>query len=288
MPKVSIIILTYNSSPYVLNLIKSIGLLSPNQKDTEIIIADNLSTDDTVSKVSNLKSQISNFKLIENEKNLGFGAGINRASKEARGEYLLFINPDTEFEKGNINDLTSVFDKFEKVGIVGGKLIDKNGCAEKSCGRFFGLFEILLTALGLDEVFGVRTSPKEIKRVDFVSGGFMMIKKDLFDKLNCFDENFFMYMEDVDLCFRAKKMEFLTYFTPHAVMEHASHGSSNRSFAIRNIYKGILYYGKKNNSFVSYLLIKLILLLKAAFLVLIGRMVNNKYLAETYSKVLKI
>lgn len=288
MPKVSIIILTYNSSSHILNLIKSIRLLSTDQNNTEIIIADNLSTDDTASKISSIKHQIPNIKLIENGQNLGFAAGINKAVIHAKGEFLLFINPDTRLEKGNLNDLTSVFDKFDKVGIVGGKLIDKNGKEEKSTGRFFGLFEIILMSFGLDEILGLRSSPKEIKKVDFVSGGFMIVKKDLFDKLSGFDEKFFMYLEDVDLCFRAKKKGFLTYFTPNIIFTHESHGSSSRAFAIKNIYKGILYYSRKNNSLASYILIKLILFLKAAFLVLIGRMLNNKYLAETYLKAIRI
>lgn len=285
MPKVSIIILTYNSSDYIGQLLTSIKNNHKSNDDFEVITVDNSSTDDTLVKLKPFENEIT---IKKNEKNLGFAGGINTGAKIAKGEYLLFINPDSVFEKGNINDLVSVFDKFEKVGIVGGKLIEKNGKAEKSAGRFFGLFEILLMSLGLDELFGIRFSPNQITRVDFVSGGFMMVKKEVFKKLNGFDENFFMYMEDMDFCVRAKKMGFLTYFTPDAVIEHASHGSSSRSFAVENIYKGILYYSRKNNSIFAYFLIKIMLLSKALFLVLTGRILNNKYLEETYSKALRV
>lgn len=291
MPKVSIIILTYNSSSYISDLIKSIKALNPNTSDYEIIVVDNSSVDDTVSQVSRTTPRFggqASIKLIENEKNLGFAAGINRGSKEANGEYLLFMNPDTVFEKGNINDLFSVFDMFENAGIVGGKLIDKNGKEEKSAGRFFGLFEIFLMALGLDETFGVRTCPKEIKKVAFVSGGFMMVKKELFKKLNGFDENFFMYVEDVDFCKRTKNKGYQTYFTPDVCLMHFSHGSSSRSFAIENIYKGLLYYTKKHGNILSYSLVKLVLKLKAALLVIIGTIINNSSLADAYSKALKV
>ncbi len=294
MPKVSIIILTYNSSLYILELIESLKKLNSNFTELEIIVVDNASTDDTLLKISNFppirragKYPISNFKLIKNEKNFGFAAGINSGSKAAKGEYLLFINPDTKFEKGNISDLLSVFEKFENVGIVGGKLIDKEGKAEKSAGKIFGLAEIILISLGLDEQFGVRTSPEKTKKVGFVSGGFMMIKREVFEKLKGFDENFFMYVEDVDFCKRAKKIGFDTYFTPEVCLTHFSHGSSSKSFAIEQIYKSIFYYTKKHGNILTFLFVWLLLKLKALLLVIIGAIFNNS-LMQTYSKALRV
>ena len=248
-------------------------------------MVDNFSTDDTLDKLEPFKNEIT---IKKNEKNLGFAGGINKGSKDAKGEYLLFINPDTQFKKGNIWDMVSVFQNSDKAGIVGGKLIDKNGKEELSAGRFFGLIEILLMALGLDESFGMRFSPNKIKKVDFVSGGFMMVKKEVFGKLNGFDENFFMYVEDVDLCKRAGKNGYQTYFTPEVELIHISHGSSNRSFAIENIYKGLIYYSKKHSNLFSYNLVKLILKLKAILLVILGKIFNNSYLVDTYIKALKV
>ena len=285
MPKVSIIILTYNSSDYIGQLLISVKNSHKGNNDFEIIAVDNNSTDDTLIKLKSFENEIT---IKKNEKNLGFAGGINEGTKIAKGEYLVFVNPDTELRKGNVFDLVSVFDKFEKAGIVGGKLVDKKGNPEKSAGRFFGLFEILLMTLGLDEAFGVRTCPKEIKKVDFVSGGFMMVKKQVFEKLNGFDESFFMYVEDVDFCKRAKNAGFETYFTPGTELVHVSQGSSDRSFAIENIYKGLFYYTKKHGNIFSYYLVKLLLRLKAIVLVIIGTIFNNSYLVDTYGKVLKI
>ena len=140
MPKVSIIILTYNSSLYISDLIKSINAKNPNAHDYEIIIIDNASTDDTLKKIEPFNDEI---VIKKNESNFGFAKGINEGSRHAKGEYLLFINPDTKFEEGNINNLVSIFDKFENAGIVGGKLVDKKGYAEKSAGQFFGLTQII-------------------------------------------------------------------------------------------------------------------------------------------------
>src|SRR3989344_5631858 len=181
MPKVSIIILTYNSSSHISDLIKSLKAKNTNASDYEIIITDNASSDDTLKKIEPFKNEII---IKKNESNFGFAKGINEGSKHAKGEYLLFINHDTKFEKGNIDELVSVFTKFENVGIVGGKLVDKKGKVEKSAGKIFGLAEIILISLGLDEAFGVRISPDEVKKVGFVSGGLMMVKKEVFEKLN--------------------------------------------------------------------------------------------------------
>lgn len=282
MPKVSIIILTYNSSDYIGQLIQSINASHEN-KNIEIIIVDNNSTDNTLEKVGQFKEIV----VKKNDKNLGFAGGINSGAKIAGGEYLTFVNPDTEFSKGNIFDLVSVFEKFDNAGVVGGKLIDKNGKPEKSAGKFFGILETFLISVGLDELFGVRFSPDKIQKVDFVSGGFFMIRKDLFEKLNGFDENFFMYVEDMELCYRLKIEGFFTYFTPAAVLVHASHGSSSRSYAVENIYKGLLYFQKKHGTALSYKDVKIMLRIKAQLLVIVGRMLNNKYLAETYGRVAK-
>ncbi len=281
MPKVSIIILTYNSSGFIPSLIKSI---QDSQKDYELIVVDNNSSDDTIEKVKKFQNVI----LKENKENVGFAKGINIGAKIAKGEYLLFINPDTVLKQGKLDDLLSVFNENKNAGIVGGKLIKDNGDAENSAGKFMLVPEILITSISMDEIMGIRFSPAKIKKVDFVSGGFMMVKKDLFDQLDGFDEKLFMYIEDMEFCFRANKAGYETYFTPSVVFSHASHGSSNRSFAIENIYKGLLYFHKKHSSPISFILVRYMLKSKAAILVMIGKIFNNKYLLDTYSKLLKI
>ena len=185
---VSIVILTYNSEKYIDGLLASLIDFS---KDSEIIIVDNASQDKTVSLVKKFGKGV---KLVETGANVGFAAGNNAGAKIARGEYLLFINPDAKFESGNLSSLIDIFEQKEMVGIVGGKLIGRDGKPEKSAGKFFGLLASILIATGFDEKSGIRLSPSKISRVDFVSGGFMMIKRDLYARLGGFDEHFFLYI----------------------------------------------------------------------------------------------
>lgn len=281
MPKVSIIILTYNSEESIERLFESIIKFNKGS-DYEIIVVDNNSEDETIRVVQNSK-----FKVIENKENFGFAKGINIGAKEAGGEYLLFINPDTEWNHGSVDDLASLFENDIEVGVIGGKILTKEGKSEKSAGRFLRAFEVFITTLGLDEALGVRFSPNRRQEVDFVSGGLMAVRKDLFKRLGGFDENLFMYIEDMEFCFRIKKRGLKVVFDPEVSMIHESHGSSSRGFAIENIYKGLLYFQKKHGSGLSYQTVKSLFIVKASLLVLIGKIMNNKYLTNTYSKVLK-
>lgn len=277
----SIIILTYNSSGFIGDLLKSLRSFA---KDSEILVVDNGSNDKTVE----LAKKAGGAEVYETGENLGFAKGINYGAKRANGEYLLLINPDARFKSGNLSDLVKIFEKDEKVGVVGGKLLNFDGKSEKSAGKFFNFMETLAIILGLDEAMGVRFSPNKIEKVDFVSGGFMMIRRSLFEKLGGLDENFFMYIEDMEFCYRVKKAGFDTVFTPEIVISHVGQGSSNRTFAILNIYKGILYFYKKQKNFFEYQIVRFGFFIKAMLVYLLGRITNNKYYVQTYGEALKL
>ncbi len=280
MPSVSIIILTYNSEVYIKDLLESLREFA---KDAEILIVDNDSKDNTV---KNAKKFGRNVRVFETGKNLGFAKGINYGVGKSKGDFLLFINPDAVFKNGKLTDLISIFKNYEKAGVVGGKLVGKEGKNEKSAGKFFNLAETISIVLGLDGKLGVRFSPEKLSKVDFVSGGFMMVRAEVFKLLNGFDENFFMYIEDMEFCYRSKKAGFETYFTPNVVISHAGQGSSNRTFAIVNIYKGILYFYKKHKNRMEWAIVKFLLMSKAISIYLLGRLTNNGYYTITYKEAL--
>ena len=142
--------------------------------------------------------------------------------------------------------------------------------------------------IGLERLGMLRSSPKKIQKVDWVSGGCMMIKKSLFEKLRGFDEHFFMYIEDMELCFRAKKLGLPTYFYPNIKLVHKALGSSNRSFAIINIYKGILYFYSKHKTYLEYLAAKTMLIVKAKILILVGTLTLNQALKDRYKKAISL
>lgn len=283
--KLSVIILTYNSSRFIPELLS--GFVEQYKKEIsshtiEIIIADNNSTDDTKNEVMKFKEYA---HFVQNGGNLGFAAGINKASEEAAGEVLLFLNPDTKLTDG---DFIKVVEELqnEKVGVIGGEMQTWDGKREYSCGKFYTFLNILLLSLGLEEICRVRFAPTRRTQVDHVSGGFFAIRRDLFQKMGGFDEHFFMYVEDQELCYRLKKEGYKVYYSPFATIKHMGQGSSNRTFAIVNIYKGLLYFQKKHMGAVSYSASKFVLRLKAHLLVLLGKTFHNQYLSQTYEEAL--
>lgn len=285
MPNISVVILTFNSEKYIEKLLTS--LISKYEKEVrekklEIIVADNNSSDSTLK----IAGRISGVEAFNNGDNFGFAKGINLGASRAKGELLLFINPDSLFLRGDIFLLGNLFDN-EKVGVVGGEMINSNGKKELSCGKFYNIFNVLLLTLGLEGKLGVRFSPRGKKNVGFVSGGFMMVRKSLWEKLGGFDENFFMYVEDMEFCFRIKKLGKKVVFSNLATIQHVGQASSNRAFAVVNIYKGLIYFHKKHMGFISLILVKTLLIIKAAILVIIGKISNNEYLYLTYSQALK-
>lgn len=298
MPDLAIIILTYNNSRHIKDCLESIFkqyIKQLTEGKLELLVIDNNSTDDTVKIAKDYLSQkniykLSTIKVETNEDNRGFGAGLNAGAKHTKAPYILFMNPDSKLADGNIYDMRELLIDHGDIGIVGGKIISKNGKTELSAGKFLHFLTFLLMILGLERLSGgsFRYSPNQVQRVDFVSGGFMIVERALFEKLKGFDEKLFMYMEDMELCYRAYKKGYEVYFSPSATLEHESHGSSSRSFAVKGIYKGILYFYKKHKSILSYFLVKFILTVKAVILIIAGRLTGNKYLYKTYEEALTV
>lgn len=259
-----------------------LGSIKDFVKDCDVLLIDNASKDETLG----LAGKFDFVKTINTGENLGFAKGVNFGAKKAKGDYLLFINPDTAYLSGTVDEMIKAFD--EKTGVVGGKLVDSKGKAEKSCGKFLGIWQTFLLTFGLDKALGGRFSPEKEKYVDFVSGGLMMVRKSAFEKIGGFDANYFMYVEDMDLCYRMKKAGFKTKFSPSVVFMHLGQGSSNRGFAVLNIYKGILHFFKTHKPGTLYLIAHLLLRFKAVTVYLLGRITNNSYYISTYGEVLKL
>lgn len=280
---ISIIILTYNSEKYIEKLLDSIVASYKKdieKEDIEILVADNASSDNTVKIAKKFGSLVS---VTDNGGNVGFAKGNNIAAKKAKGDYILFLNPDAEFNEGDIKKLVQNLNK-ESIGVVGGRITSFNGTKELSCGKFYTFLNIFIMCLGLEEKLGVRFAPPSSQVVDYVSGGFMALKKDTFLENGGFDEHYFMYVEDQDLCFRLKKKGLYAFFTTDASIKHIGQGSSNRSFAIIHIYKGLSYFQKKHMGFLSYNLSMCALKTKAYSLFLLGKLTRNAYLSSTYEK----
>lgn len=198
---ISIIIVNYKSKDKLINCLNSIAVSDLAGLNYETIIVENNSGDD----LSDLAYP--NLKIIISPDNLGMGGGNNLGIKNSSGEFILISNPDIVFEKDTIKNLYEYFKADKTIGLIGPKLVNPDGSLQYSCVRFPKFYIPLLrrTAIGslfpdaLDNYLMKHTDHNQIQKVDWLMGAcFMVRRSDIKDSL--FDERYFMYFEDVDLC----------------------------------------------------------------------------------------
>lgn len=301
--QLTIAILTYNSEHFIEDCLKSVlnhFHSEINEEKYEIVILDNASEDKTIYKIAqffkredvarlNAKIKLAdNIYIVRLPHNTGFAAGQNKIASYARASHILFINPDSVLSEVDFEAIFDLFKSNERIKIIGGKIIAKNGMTELSAGKFLTFFNSFFLIFGFERQMKLRFSPYHPTFVDYVSGGFMFVEKKAFQNMGGFDEKLFMYVEDMELCYRAKKLGYLTYFTPHSVLTHEGQGSSSRSYAVVFIYKGLLYFSRKHNSAISYIILKSLLKLKAGILMLAGKLIGSSYLHKTYEEAYRV
>lgn len=169
--------------------------------------------------------------LVENSSNLGFSRAANKGIRESTGRYVLLLNPDTRILPGSLEELVGFMDRHPETGIGGAKLLYPDGSLQLSCRRFprysFLLFgrESLLSRLFPKNRFSreymlMDLDYDEVQEVDLVAGAAMMVRRSLLEEIGYLDEDFFLFAEDTDLCFRAKNSGWKVYFIPQARIVH--------------------------------------------------------------------
>jgi GT2 family glycosyltransferase len=256
----------------------------------EQIIVDNASEDGSVEFLREeiKKKKYKNVHLIANKENGGFGKGCNIGADAGHGKYLLFLNNDTVVKDTGLLNMTTYMDEHPEIAILGGRLRNFDESLQPSAGKFYTPINALLLLLGMQKFGLLYNSPSTISPVDWVKGALFMIRSDVFAKLGGFDEKIFMYTEDMELCYRAKLVGYKVFFYPGVKIIHTELGSSNRTFAIVNIYENLLYFYKKHRTPGEYIFLKTALRTKAIFLIGVGRLLHKDYLTHTYEKALKV
>ena len=289
--KLSVIILSYNTKDLLKNCLESIRKYTYGL-EFEIIVVDNGSKDESVEEVKKFKMQNLKLKIIENKTNLGFAGGNNVGIRKALGEYILLLNSDTFLKDNALLKMVKFLDSRPDISVLGPRLLNQDGSFQASVGRFPTLPVVFWMLF--KEHFGgseyVRLSPKEESEVDWLMGAALMARKNIFKKAGLLDENIFMYMEEVEWCYRVKKAGFKIYFYPEAEIIHLWQGSSRtgRKDPILNIYRGLIYFYRKHKNPAELSLLRLLLKLKALGALGLGYIENNQYLKETYGEAFKL
>lgn len=284
----SIIIVSYNTKQITDDCLASIKKsLSGSSITYEIIVVDNVSTDGSRELFTKKYPEV---MTIFNDENVGFGRANNQGIKKAKGKYILLINSDTIAINKSIPKLYE-FAKMHPKSFAGPKLLNMDRTPQTSCGPFLTPGIVFAALFLKGDVLGItRWSPNKLKTVDWVSGACLIGPKKIFMEDLLFDENIFMYMEEIDLLMRARKKGYRTYFYPGSQIVHLGGGSSTnkRTGPVLQIYKGLLFVYKKHYSKFSLFLLRRMLKAKALISLSIGFITGSEYLKKTYAEAFKL
>lgn len=232
MKDLSIIIVNWNTKEL---LDKCLSTIYKHVHDLnyEVIVSDNGSTDGSIEMV---KENYPQAVLVENGKNIGFGSANNTAVKHSSGKNILFLNSDTEIFDNSIKKLYDFLNSNDKIGACGGKLLYPDRTLQHSYGYFPTFKRIVwITISGLLHINFKRKPlgviPYDIYnpiQVDYIVGADLMVKRSVLDKSGVFDENFFAYFEETDLCYRIKEAGFQVWYVPECQIIHIYGGTFKR------------------------------------------------------------
>ena len=257
--QLSAIIVSYNVKYYLAQCILSL-LKSGTALDFEIIVVDNASSDGTEDLLHQLfpAEWGSKLKFIENKHNAGFGKANNQALKIAQGQFILYINPDTLVGEDTLLNCLAFYEKHPAAGALGVRMLQANGAfAPESRRGNPNPFTSLCKILGLTKLFPHSKTfgkyylqyldEKQICPIDIVSGAFMMLPRPLLDLNGAFDEDFFMYGEDIDLSYRIQKSGHQNFYLPTPILHYKGESTNKASRRyVNSFYKAMAIFFRKH------------------------------------------
>lgn len=256
LARVSVIIVSYNA-PCFLELCLDSVQASLKDLDGEIIVVDNASTEGCVEMV---REKFPKVKLQANSENRGFSKGVNQGVRQASGEYILILNPDSVLPEDAIVKVLDFAVTQKDLGAVGCRFMDGRGEFLPECKRNFpGIRSASFKLLGLNRgYYADHLKEEESGEVEVLSGAFMLMRRNLFNQLNGFDEDYFMYGEDIDLSYRIRRAGFRNHYLGNLGIIHFKGESSLReSSHLQHFYGALeIYYRKhfRNSVLGRYLL----------------------------------
>lgn len=261
MNTLSIIIVNWNTRDILLNCLASIEA-HPPARPYDIWVVDNASSDGSVAAV---RAQYPRVQIIENSENRGFAAANNQAICASQGDYLLLLNSDTIVHPNALERMARFLDEHADVGITGACLLNVDGSLQPSWAAFPSLWSELLGKNVRKRRRYHTHSGSEVYAVDWVGGAALMIRRTTVNQIGLLDEAYFMYSEETDWCFRARRSGWTVCYLPDAPITHLGGQSSKRSSARMRaeLYRSKIrfyakHYGKYRAHALSILLRTLI------------------------------
>jgi GT2 family glycosyltransferase len=264
---ISIIIVSWNTARLLENCLASI-LTNPPRSSFEIWVVDNASTDASPQMVREKFPQV---HLIENRENVGFARANNQAIQQCTGNYILLLNPDTLITSGALQTLADFLDEHPQTGAVGPRILNPDGSLQisshprptlsRELWRLFHLDALLPYA----EYLQTKWQTNEAQEVDILMGACLLLRKEVLDQVGLLDEDYFMYSEEVDLCYRIQRAGWRLFWVPQAEVVHFGGQSTQQvpTEMFLNLYHSKIKYFRKHYGWTAAQIYKLILRLAA-------------------------
>lgn len=298
--QLSIIIVSYNTKQLTLDTINSIYRHS-HDINFEIIVVDNNSKDGSIEALKKLASKKKNFRLITEKKNWGFGVSNNIGAKKAKGEYLLFLNSDTIIKSDVLPYSLNWFTNHPQTGVYSCRLENKDKTTQANGGYFPTLGRLFLWQFFLDDLPLVRRLFKSIhpytkhplysqlSHLDWVTGAFMLIPKKIFNQVKGFDNKIWLYVEELELCYRIKQAGYQVVYDPARSITHLGGASGGSFLALTNEIKNTIYFFSKHKPKWQLPLVRLLFVFGSLLRIIIFGIIGHDQKArQTYWQGLKI
>lgn len=257
MPKLdlSIITISYNTREILKNSLESI-IKHTKGISYEIIVVSTGSDDRSLEMIKDFSWKEPRVKLVDAKDNVGFGRGNNLGVEHALGEYVLFLNSDTLIFDNALKEAVDILREHPEAGAYSCRLLNADRSFQPSGGHFPTFGNVFAWQFFIDDLPLIGNlipsfHPKQSQydqnqKMDWVTGAFMIIKKDLFDKVGGFDKNIFMYTEEMELCYRLAKLGHPTFYTNTPAIIHLGGASGGSYLALTEEIKNMLYFWRKH------------------------------------------
>ena len=244
MPDLSIVTVNYNAKDYLDRCLGSV-IKTTSNISSEIIVVDNASVDGSTTLVKEKYPQV---KIISNKQNFGFAKAVNQGITSSVGKHIMLLNNDVVVNGKAVETMLEMLENNDKVGAIGPKLLNADGTIQYQCRRgfptpfnafcyFSGLSRIFPKSEVIGSYLKSHLDDKETIEVDSLCGAAMIVRREIIEDVGLMDEGYFMYGDDIDLCYRIKQAGWKIFYLPHAEMIHYGGKGGSRKQSYRNIFE---------------------------------------------------
>lgn len=300
----SVVVISFNTKALTKKCLESV-LKNTSGIRLEIVVVDNASTDGSAKMLEKFSKKHKEVKLIKSNINLGFGGGNNLGFKKAKGDIVLFLNSDTLVESNTLGEMYKWMKGKKEIGIATCLLLNKDGSTQGTGGYFPTLTRVFtwmtIQDLPLVDRFIKPFHPmkeksflsnqnfyREGRELDWVTGAFFMIRRDLYEQVGGFDKDYFMYTEETDLCYRVKKLGWKVFYNPSwSIIHYGGESGGDTWYFVEREFEGVKTFYKKHMPKWQYPLLRVFLKAGALLRMLVYTFIGRKEAKIAYAKALR-